>query len=438
MSGTLWWFYVALAAAAVTQSLLLTLFAWEQRRFVRRRLAKPVPLEQAWPVLVCAPCKGLDWQLADNLRCLFEQDYPDWRLRLIVESDDDPATEVIDRLQAAYPSVRAERIVAGQATDGGQKVHNLLAATRSLDPRSQVLAFVDSDARPHPGWLWALVARLERNPEGAVTAYRWFVPAPAQWAGALLSAVNAVVAGLFGPGGRHLIWGGAWALRRDVFEAIGLRQAWQGTLSDDLVASRVLRASRRRVEFEPACMVLSPLETSWSASFEFLRRQFTIGKAYVPLWWAAAWIVASVLAAAWWSSLVLATLLASTGRPLALLPGSVAAVLYANQVLRARWRQDQGLRYLNQGGQTADLARSIDLWLGPLVATWAWLAMAASAWGWQITWRGIRYRLAPGGRVRSVDRLDAERPIDPHPGPAAPHFDRVRTARTPASPRNRS
>ena len=45
---------------------------------------------------------------------------------------------------------------------------------------------------------------------------------------------------LFSRDNQYMVWGGSWAIRRDIFDQIGLHRAWEGTLSDDLVASREL------------------------------------------------------------------------------------------------------------------------------------------------------------------------------------------------------
>jgi len=138
-----------------------------------------------------------------------------------------------------------------------------MAGTADLPPEVDILAFVDSDARPHPAWLRLLVQRLDNGQAAAATGYRWFVPARPTLASYIQYAINACAAVMYRADSRGLVWGGSWAIRRDKFDACGLRTAWQGTLSDDLVASRVLRAARMRVEFEPACMLPSPLELSF-------------------------------------------------------------------------------------------------------------------------------------------------------------------------------
>ena len=77
--------------------------------------------------------------------------------------------------------------------------------------------------------------------------------------------MNCDVMSLLCRSSHYLIWGGSWAIRREVFDAIGLRNAWKGTLSDDLVASRLMRQAGLGVRFEPASVVASPLDVSSKA-----------------------------------------------------------------------------------------------------------------------------------------------------------------------------
>ena len=150
------------------------------------------------PGFVVAPCKGRDLNLEDNLRALLEQDYDDYEVSFIVESVDDPACAVIRRAMAAHPWMSARMVVAGRASDSGQKVHNLRVATARLSPRIEYLAFADSDARPRPEWLRMLISRLYRPHIGAMTGYRWFVPEGNSAANKLLYSLNCNVMSLLG------------------------------------------------------------------------------------------------------------------------------------------------------------------------------------------------------------------------------------------------
>ncbi|HQU42778.1 MAG TPA: glycosyltransferase, partial [Pirellulales bacterium] len=386
----------------------LTWGLWENFRFGRARLRKTWPREHEPRVALFAPCKGFDVGLEDNLRPLLEQEYANYTLTFIVESADDPVCGCLRRLMAKHPTVDARLLVAGIATDCGQKVHNLRAATAKLPGDVEVLAFVDSDARPRPDWLRRLIARLPEARIGAVTGYRWFVPSAASAAQCLLYSINTTVASGFGPGGHHVIWGGSWAIRRDVFDRLRLRDAWRGTLSDDLVATRVIRRAGLRVEFEPVSMVTSPVAVGWRQALEFIRRQYVIARSYAFAWWLLALAGSTVPMVTFWGGLVLLAVGLWQGAAWTWIPAAVCPAYYAGTLLRGYQRWVLGRLYVRESSPLMQRVAWLDIWAGPLVTLANWLAILASVVGSRLEWRGIRYRLGRGGRVLSVERRAAE------------------------------
>ncbi|MBX9788461.1 MAG: glycosyltransferase [Pirellulales bacterium] len=430
-----WWLaYLLLSACGVIQALLFALYAFEARRFAASRRAKPRGDETVGRVMVFAPCKGIDAGQLENQRRLFEQDYPDYELTFIVEDACDPAVDVIERLRRAYPRVASRLVVAGQATDTGQKVHNLIAATGDLPEQIKVLAFVDADARPSPHWLGDLVQRLSKPETVAVTGYRWFVPERWTLPNLLLSSMNTAVAGLFGPGGFFLLWGGSWSIRRESFAQADIRRSWQGTLSDDLVASRVLRAASAPIEFEPKCIVATPLDSTWPRLIEFVRRQHTIGRCYSPfLWWGTLFFGGL-------ANLTLIANLALTGygtmiaAPWTWLPLAILAVLWTLGAFRAHLRHDLAKACTDEmpAGALARLRRFDYLW-SPLVGCFNWLLLVSTIASRTITWRGNTYYMARGGSTRLISR--ATLPTAPFASHIpAPHHLRLAAADKPDSP----
>jgi len=388
-----------LVLLAMGQSLLLTLQAWEHRRFVRGRLKKPPPGSASRRILLVAPCKGLELGLEENLRPLLEQDHANYEVAFIVESEYDPACAAIRRLIEHSPTP-ARLIVAGRSRDHGQKVHNLLAATDDLPPRIEVLAFADSDARPAHNWLRTLTARLEDRAVGATTAYRVLVPVRCNLPALLLASLNSVIAGLFGPGGRHVVWGGSWAVRRDVFEAISLRTAWHGTLSDDLVASRELRRAGLGIEFEPGCMTASPIDYGWRASFEFLRRQFVITRCYMPGWWLGALAMVALAAVGFWGSVAGTGIALSRGTADAAVFATLGLTLYGLGIIRALLRQQAARLYRPDLCPALRSVRRIELFAGPVLLLVGLLGLVSSVFTRRVKWRGNSYYIGAAGQVR--------------------------------------
>src|SRR5262245_17124987 len=96
-------------------------------------------------VAIFCPCKGIDAEFEKNIQSILNQSCPNYEVRFIVDSTDDPAYEVLRSLGAGV-------LVAGRTTSRGQKVHNLAYAVEHA-PAAEVYVFCDSDARFPADWL---------------------------------------------------------------------------------------------------------------------------------------------------------------------------------------------------------------------------------------------------------------------------------------------
>jgi hypothetical protein len=394
----------ALVGAAIF-SLLLTSQAFEHRRYARSRSKHRPATFHRRRLALFVPCKGSDADLEANLRPLFEQDYEGYEIVFVVESERDPAGATIRRLQEQYPGIPSRLVVAGISTTSGQKVHNLLAATDNLPEHVEALVFVDADVCPPRYWLAKLTARLHNSP--VTTGYRAFVPKRPTLANLILASINGAVVPIMFPGKHHLIWGGSWAIRRDVFENSGLRDAWRDTLSDDLVAARVMAAGRWRVAAEPMCILPSPLEVDWRSMFGFVRRQLVIGRCYVPLHWYGLLLGSSVMQLLFWGSLLAAAWGFVRGAGWTWQPMAGASLLYVLHLVRAGLRHDAARYYLPLLQDDLAAARRFDTWLGPVAGFVGWLGLLSSAFTRRIVWKGIAYEMHPGGKLRTIVRTDA-------------------------------
>lgn len=401
------------AVLALLVALLLGCLSWEHRRFARGRLNKRYVADDRLRVALFAPCKGVDVGLKENLRPLFCQDYGNYEIVFIVEHAEDPACPTIRELCAEYSEIDSRLVVAGQASDAGQKVHNLRAATDQLPPEVEILAFVDSDARPRSEWIGNLVQRLAQPDVGISTGYRWFVPERPTLANYLLYSINATIASLYSPKGLKPVWGGSWAIRRDMFEQVELHSAWDGTLTDDLVASNLVQRSDLRIEFEPTCMMASPLDVSFGQMFDFLRRQYMIGRHYMPGWWATTLLATTVMTLGFWGALAALGVGLVSQASWVWWPALAAATLYLWGMFRASIRRELADMYCPQHKQILTRAVRFDIWLAPLAALVNWLALFSTVAANQFVWRGITYQLLPNGLTRVVSRQEIE-PVTVH------------------------
>ncbi len=230
-------------------------------------------------VTVIVPCKGDEDGLEMNLESVLAQKRTDFEVLFVVGSDDDSAVPVISKLLQEYSNARL--ISAGKAENCGQKVHNIRFAVRHAHEDSKAFVFADSDARPSVYWLDDLLSPLNDTSNGCSTGYRWFIQRKGGFATHLRAAWNASIASSLGSASsNNFCWGGAMAVRREVFEELQIGETWRGTVSDDFALTSALKKSKYRIHFEPRCLTPTVGDCSFSELLEFTNRQMRITRIY--------------------------------------------------------------------------------------------------------------------------------------------------------------
>lgn len=361
--------------------------------YVRRETARPLP-DYAPFASVIVPCRRLEEGLHENLAALFQQAFPKYELLLVTDRADDSSLPVIEEIlkRAGGERVSARLIIAGEAVDCGQKVHNLRTAVAQVDPRSEVLVFVDSDARPDPDWLRSLIAPLADENLGAATGYRWFI-AERGFASQLRSVWNASIASALGEReDKNFCWGGSTAIRRATFDKLNLRERWRGTVSDDFTLTRVLQEAKLPIHFVPACLVASFGDCSVGELLEFTNRQLKITRVYAAHLWQPVLIGSLLFCTVFFGGLALvitrAFLQLSFVVPLAML-----FVIYVLGAVKAYVRLKAIV--LPLAGHQKELMRSMPAHLifWPLASALYLCNALAAARSRRISWRGITYEL---------------------------------------------
>jgi ceramide glucosyltransferase len=278
-------FYL-LAVVQILLGLYLAVQAMQWLGYTRRRMFSD-PGFYAPSTAVLCPCKGVEPGLERNLVSLTEFDYQNYEVFFILASASDPAYGIVKRV-AAQSKPKAHVIIADKPEGCGEKVNNLRVAIEQLPPEFEVLVFADSDGRPAKSWLHHLVAPLTDSRIGATTTMRWFIPNKNNFATALLAAWNAPIVTMLSEKGRNFCWGGGTAIRRSIFDQIGVADEWKNSVSDDYSMTRALERTGRAIMFLPECLTLSYVETDFTGLLEFTNRQILITRVYAEKIWRAA------------------------------------------------------------------------------------------------------------------------------------------------------
>lgn len=389
------WLFYLFAALVVWLGIDSLRGGFRYLAYVRREINKEAPAYTPFASII-APVRGLDQGLSDNIAALFLQDYPAYEIIFVTDRAEDPSLAVIEETRATFAGrngLSARVLVAGAASASGQKVHNLRVAVSEVDPASEVLAFVDSDARVQKSWLRALVAPLSDERMGAATGYRWFIPVRGGLASHLRSVWNASIASALGERAeKNFCWGGSTAIRRETFQTANVLEHWRGALSDDFALMRALQAAHLPVYFVPLCLTPSFEDCSFSELFEFTTRQLKITRVYASHFWKAVLLGSLLFVMVFFGGIALVITRAALGLSYAA-PLLLVAIIFALGLGKAYVRLKAVTLPLSAYG--AQLRRGLlpHLLLWPFASMLYLYNALAAALSRRIRWRGITYEL---------------------------------------------
>jgi cellulose synthase/poly-beta-1,6-N-acetylglucosamine synthase-like glycosyltransferase len=373
-------------------------------RFVRQQLIAP-PNAYCPAVTIIAPCRGIDQGFAENVGALLRQEYAQYEVLFVTEKELDEAVAIIEstRLSIQSKVAKVHFAVAGEAVNCGQKVHNLRHAAE-VSPKTEVLVFVDSDARPAPNWLRSMVSPLADTSIGAATGYRWFVPVRGGFASNLRSVWNASIASALGEDRhRNFCWGGSTAIRRSVFEDLRIRDQWRGSVSDDFTMTRVLQEAKLPVQFVPMCLVPSFEDCSWRELLTFTNRQLKITRVYAPHLWKPLFVGSAIFNLTFFGGLgiVIASVLAGS-------PAYLAITLLLLIFLLGALKSGLRFRVVNEvmAKQSHKLNRGLlaHVLLWPMASLLQLVNCFVATISQRIVWRGITYELKSPNETVIIDR----------------------------------
>lgn len=400
------WLFISLAVLSLLEALYSLKDGIRYLRFYRRR-QHDRPGDCAPPLTLVLPCRGVDPGLEENLRAYFALDYPDFQLLLVTDSSSDPSVPVLERSLQDHPNVQAKLLLAGSASNRSQKVQNLLYAIDSLREKDQVIAFGDSDIRPRQDWLRFLVAPLAGSGVGASTGFRWYLPPDRSFASILRSVWNAGISSLMKERDCIFAWGGAMALRREIFESSRVADYWAEALSDDFGLSQAVRNAGLSICFQPQCLSFSYENSSWRTLIDWSYRQLLITRLCAPKLSAIAFSATLLNVLTVWGGglflLVNATVGPAWRGQSTLLLACIWVSVYLLGCLKGGLRlKAVTLLFKEEALQMRSYRWAYIFW-GPLASLLSLLGMVRALFTRTIEWRGIRYRMIAPNRTVVID-----------------------------------
>jgi ceramide glucosyltransferase len=266
--------------------------AWSYLRDTQLRLSEQATLSVSLPpVSILKPLKGVDPEIYESFRSHCDQDFPaDYEIIFGVSEADDPAVQVVKRLQREFPQRQIELVVCSERLGVNVKVSNLVQMLRTA--RYDCLILNDSDIQVDSDYLRRVVSPLNDPDVGVVTClYRGIASATL---GSCLEslgistdfAAGVLVARLM-EGGLRFGLGSTLAFRRSDLQAIGGFESLVDYLADDYeLGKRIGELGRRGILSEVVVATFLPPYTlkqffhhqlRWARSIRDSRRGGYIG-----------------------------------------------------------------------------------------------------------------------------------------------------------------
>lgn len=227
--------------------------------YVRRRTLPLSAASSLPPISILKPLKGADPEMYQSLRSHCIQNYPEYEILFGVSDPQDPAAEIVKRLQQEFADRHIELIHCGKDLGPNGKVSTL--AQLATVAKHDTFLVNDSDIRVAPDYLLTIATELQQPGVGLVTClYRGV---PTRTIGSKLESLGisadfipgALVASLI-EGGLRFGLGSTLALRRKDLQAIGGFEALADYLADDYQLGRRIAESNLHVELSR-----TPVET---------------------------------------------------------------------------------------------------------------------------------------------------------------------------------
>ncbi|MEB3220309.1 MAG: glycosyltransferase family 2 protein [Nostocales cyanobacterium 94392] len=233
-------------------------------------------------IILCL--RGSDPFLPNCLKALLQQDYPQYDLKIIVDSQEDPAWQVANNTIADCGATNVQiSPLKIASTACSLKCSSLVQAVSELDSSYQVVALVDADTVVHPTWLRELVTPLMHPKVGATTGNRWYLSKGRYWGTLVryLWNVSAVIQMyLYG-----ICWGGTLAIKTQVIHETGMLEKWTRAFNEDTMVKSILAKHTLKVKFVPSLLILNREECALSGLMNWMKRQLLASRLYHPQWW---------------------------------------------------------------------------------------------------------------------------------------------------------
>jgi len=375
-------------------------------RYLSRQRSEPATDRNNLPkAAVILALRGPDPRLSETLQALMAQDYPDFLIQVVVDSDTDPVLNDVLKAQASSGQIQVS-VLRNPGSNCSLKCSSLIQAVNDLQPDVELVAFIDGDVVPHSRWLSELAGPIADGKADVTGGNRWYLPPDA--------ALGSYVRYFWNAGFMREMWvqGAPWAgtmaLKRTTINRIGLLDAWSSAMSVDATLHRCLNAHQQRFRLVGSLIMANRESISVSQFHNWVTRQMAVIR------YTASHTVRSVQVHV--ATMLLIHLLAVGTAAAAFIGGEFERGCLAMLILTGYWfALGCAVSVHEYKIRTSLQLRGEDTrWITPLKALLWFPGIILTHWVLiygilkslrmtAVNWRGIRYQLLSNGRVRMVN-----------------------------------
>ena len=282
---------LVVSVAILGLTVLQTVMVLSYQSFLKHGLApltdplnsEPADVEPAeFPKAAIVLClRGADHSLVECLTGITCQDYPNYELHIVFDSEDDPAFRITadffhkKRLQ---PKIH----IFQPLTTCSLKCSAIIHAVERLSPDIKIVALIDADTVADQNWLADLATPLSNPDVGATTGNRWFSPVPLKNGSLVQKTWNAAaVVQMFQ---YKIAWGGSLAFRMEVIDQCKLLEVWSKTFCEDTVLAKVLPRHGMRLHRVHNLVLENNEPATTGETFRWMTRQLLTTRLHHTRW----------------------------------------------------------------------------------------------------------------------------------------------------------
>ncbi|MHB1708420.1 MAG: glycosyltransferase family 2 protein [Thermoplasmataceae archaeon] len=224
--------------------------------------------------LVIVPCRGNDFSLKENLLSLKHQDYGNYEIVAVVDSNNDPAVPVLKE-------VGINTIISGFECNGcSGKVKAIATALTTFDS-FDVYVIADSDILAGKNWLKDLVSPLGDDNYGLSTTFPYFRPVGGFWSRVKL-VWGFVGLGMMESEVTRFGWGGSLAFRKDLVAGGKKMSFFASSVSDDIALTKLSNAAGKRIFYSRTAQPVINSPDDFRTFNEWANRQTALSESSSP------------------------------------------------------------------------------------------------------------------------------------------------------------